>query len=145
MLGLLKTADVVRRVISDVLEPYGVTPQQYNVLRILRGAGEDGIPTLSIRDRMIEQAPGVTRLIDRLVERGWAERRRCDEDRRQVFCQISPSGLDLLARLDGPIESSHDQAMLGLDAGDLEELIRLLDRVRAAHSAPDPDCSSDPL
>ena len=92
LLGLLKTADLMRRIVTSVLEPYGVTMQQYNVLRILRGAGEDDLPTLAIRDRMIEQDAGITRLLDRLESRGWVERRRCKQDRRQVLCVSPPPG-----------------------------------------------------
>ncbi len=73
-LGLLKTVDVLRLHISRVLEPFGVTDQQYNVLRILRGAGQDGLPTLEIAERMIERAPGITRLIDRLETKGLVSR-----------------------------------------------------------------------
>src|ERR1700682_6278341 len=65
-LSLLRTADAVKRRRAQVIEPYGITPQQYNVLRILRGAGPSGLPTLTIGERMIEQTPGTTRLVDRL-------------------------------------------------------------------------------
>src|SRR5258706_12493191 len=64
--ALLRTADVIRRLFGAVVEPKGITVQQYNVLRILRGAGEPGLPTLDIAERMIETTPGITRLIDRL-------------------------------------------------------------------------------
>src|ERR687897_938950 len=76
VLALMRTTDLARRVIGKVLEPYDVTAQQYNVLRILRGAGEAGLPTLDIADRMIEQAPGITRLIDRLEAKGLVRRER---------------------------------------------------------------------
>ena len=66
VLGLLRTADLVRRLGTALVEPYGITLQQFNVLRILRGAGGDGLPTLEVASRMIEQTPGVTRLLDRL-------------------------------------------------------------------------------
>ncbi|MDH3271649.1 MAG: MarR family transcriptional regulator [Gemmatimonadota bacterium] len=80
-LALLRTADDSKRFISHVLEPAGVTLQQYNVLRILRGAGKDGLPTLVVGERMVERTPGVTRLIDRMERKGWVERSRCTEDR----------------------------------------------------------------
>src|SRR6202165_2131340 len=90
-LGLLRTADAVKRSLAQVIEPYGITPQQYNVLRILRGAGEEGLPTLSIGERMIEQTPGVTRLLDRLEAKGLVARCRGESDRRQVFCRLTPA------------------------------------------------------
>lgn len=139
-LGLLKTADLVRRLIAHVLEPHGVTPQQYNVLRILRGAGATGIPTLTIAERMIEQTPGVTRLLDRIEAKGWAERKRCSGDRRQVLCFLTPAGAELLCRLDEPVERIDREAVGDLSDDDLGTLIRLLDTIRAAHAAPPPEC-----
>jgi MarR family transcriptional regulator, organic hydroperoxide resistance regulator len=131
LVALLRTADVVRRAISRVLEPYDITPQQYNVLRILRGAGEQGLPTLDIADRMIEQAPGVTRLLDRLEAKGWVRRQRCPEDRRQVLCWLTPAGLELVTRLDEPVESADAEAVAELSPEDQDHLLRLLDAVRA--------------
>src|SRR4051812_12548902 len=98
-LGLLRTADAVKRSLAQVIEPHGITPQQYNVLRILRGAGPDGLPTLTIGGRMIEQTPGVTRLGDRLERKGLVSRAPCPTDRRRVFCRITPKGLRLLTEL----------------------------------------------
>ncbi|HEV2844013.1 MAG TPA: MarR family transcriptional regulator, partial [Thermoanaerobaculia bacterium] len=124
LVALLRTADVVRRAISRVLEPYDITPQQYNVLRILRGAGEQGLPTLEIADRMIEQAPGVTRLLDRLEAKGWVRRQRCPEDRRQVLCWLTPAGLDLVTQLDEPVESADAEAVAELSPEDQDHLLR---------------------
>src|SRR5229473_5817955 len=97
IVALLRTADLVRRQVATLVEPHGITPQQYNVLRILRGAGEKGLPTLEIAERMIEQTPGITRLIDRLQTKNLVARERCLTDRRQVFCRITPAGLSLLS------------------------------------------------
>jgi DNA-binding MarR family transcriptional regulator len=102
---LLKTTDQLRRSLSRQMEGAGVTLQQYNVLRILRGAGTEGLPTLEIANRMIEETPGITRLIDRLEDRGWVERERSATDRRQVICRLSETGRALLAGLDDPIEA----------------------------------------
>lgn len=135
VLGLLKTADLVRRLIAQVLEPYEVTPQQYNVLRILRGAGNEGIPTLAIRERMLEQTPGITRLLDRLEAKGWAERRRCSDDRRQVLCFLTATGATLLAELDAPMSRlDRDAVGVALSEERIDELVRLLDSIRAAHA-----------
>jgi len=130
-LALLRTADDSRRYIGRVLQPAGVTLQQYNVLRILRGAGEEGLPTLSIGERMLERTPGVTRLIDRMEKKGWVSRARCTEDRRRVFCRISPAGLDLLASLDEPIRAVDDTFRDVLDEKELGTLLAYLDRLRA--------------
>jgi len=131
VIGLLRTADVVRGAAAALVEPHGVTLQQYNVLRILRGAGPEGLPTLAIAERMIERAPGVTRLIDRLEARSLVLRERGEEDRRQVLCRIAPAGLKLLAGMDEAVDGSDAGAMAGLSAAEQKQLIRLMDRVRA--------------
>lgn len=130
VVALLRTADLVRRGVGRVLEPYGITPQQYNVLRILRGAGEQGLPTLEIGERMIEQAPGITRLLDRLEAKSLVRRERCPQDRRQVLCWLTPAGRELVERLDGPIDGEDAEAVAMLAAEDQERLLRLLDALR---------------
>jgi DNA-binding MarR family transcriptional regulator len=132
-LGLLRTADAVKRSLAQVIEPHGITPQQYNVLRILRGAGPDGLPTLTIGERMIEQTPGVTRLIDRLERKGLVARTPCAKDRRRVFCRMTPKGLDLLKELDDPINRWDVQAVSVLPPSELDLLVDLLDRIRASN------------
>ena len=133
VLGLLRTADALKRSLAHVIEPHGITPQQYNVLRILRGAGPDGLPTLTIGERMVEQTPGVTRLIDRLERKGLVERTPCPKDRRRVFCQITPKGLGLLEELDEPVNRWDAQTVSILPASEVDSLIKLLDRVRASN------------
>ena len=132
VVALLRTADLVRRIVARTLEPYDITPQQYNVLRILRGAGEQGLPTLEIAERMLEQAPGVTRLVDRLEAKGLVRRERCRQDRRQVLCWLTSPGLALVERLDAPIESADLEAVANLSAEEQEQLLRLLNAVRAS-------------
>jgi DNA-binding MarR family transcriptional regulator len=132
-LGLLRTADAMKRSLAQVIEPHGITPQQYNVLRILRGAGPDGLPTLTIGERMIEHTPGVTRLVDRLERKGLVARTPCPKDRRRVFCRITTKGLDLLMELDEPINRWDAQAMSVLPPSELDSFINLLDRVRASN------------
>lgn len=134
VVALLRTADVVRRYIGRVLEPYGVTTQQFNVLRILRGAGPEGLPTLAIGERMIEEAPGITRLLDRLEAKALVRRERCPGDRRQVLCYATPAALELLGRIDGAMDHADEQGLGMLSDADKAELIRLLDAVRAGHS-----------
>ena len=133
VLGLLRTADAIKRSLAHVIEPHGITPQQYNVLRILRGAGPEGLPTLTIGERMVEQTPGVTRLIDRLERKGLVERTPCPKDRRRVFCQITPKGLGLLEELDEPVNRWDAQTVSILPASEVDSLIKLLDRVRASN------------
>jgi DNA-binding MarR family transcriptional regulator len=129
-LGLLKTVDLLRRRGAEIMEPFGVTDQQYNVLRILRGAGRDGLPTLDIAHRMIERTPGITRLIDRLEKKGLVVRRRCETDRRKVYCVLAPAGSRLLARMDAPV-AKMDALLSPLSNSDVSTLIRLLDALRA--------------
>ncbi len=131
VLGVLRTGDLLRRHFAALLKPYGITPQQYNVLRILRGAGKGGIPTLDIAERMIEHQPGITRLLDRLEASGWARRERCVEDRRQVLCYITAAGLTLLGRLDEPVLAGNAEAMAALRPAEHRQLAALLDRLRA--------------
>lgn len=129
VVGLMRTADVLRRRFADVCESHGVTLQQYNVLRILRGARPEALPTMEIAERMIERTPGVTRLLDRLDRKGLAVRERCAEDRRQVLCSITPEGLELLERMDEPVAREDHQALEALSEDEISALNDLLDRV----------------
>jgi DNA-binding MarR family transcriptional regulator len=131
-LALLRTADDARRYVGQVLEAKGVTLQQYNVLRILRGAGDDGLPTLTVAEHMIERTPGVTRLIDRMERKGWVRRERCTDDRRRVWCLITESGLALLAALDEPVGDLDDGLSRALEERELVALVGYLDRIRAS-------------
>jgi DNA-binding MarR family transcriptional regulator len=130
--ALLRTADEARHHLSRRLECEGMTLQQHSVLRILREAGPEGLPTLDIAQRMIERQPGVTRLVDRLVRKGLVERRRGAEDRRQVVCALTPAGRAVLARLDPVVDEADDVLGNGLAADDLRTLLDLLDRIRSA-------------
>ncbi len=130
VVGLLHTADVVRRRLADVVEPAGITVQQFNVLRILRGAGDEGLPTLEVAARMIEQMPGITRLLDRLEAKKLVRRQRCERDRRQHLCCITPAGRAVLDHLDGPVRQAGEAALSELASPERQKLIRLLDAVR---------------
>jgi DNA-binding MarR family transcriptional regulator len=131
LVSILRTAAVVQRRLSAVIEAHGITFQQYNVLRILRGAGGEGLPTLAIRDRMIDEAAGITRLLDKLEASGHVKRERCTPDRRQVLCQITAAGLALLAALDAPVHAVEDAAVAMLDVDERQSLLGLLGAVRA--------------
>ncbi len=104
-----------------------MTLQQFNVLRILRGAGEEGLPTLTVGERMVEQTPGITRLLDRLERRGWVSRGRCQEDRRRVLARITPEGRELLSRIDGPMARAEDAVLGALGADRVDLLSQLLE------------------
>jgi MarR family transcriptional regulator, organic hydroperoxide resistance regulator len=132
VVGLLRTTDRVRRTLAGVVEPRGITLQQYNVLRILRGSRPHGLPTLEIAARMVEHAPGITRLLDRLEAKTLVRRQRADDDRRQVMCRITPAGLRLLAGLDAGLQRADETTLGTLSRRDLRRLIALLDRIRAA-------------
>src|SRR3954466_8228491 len=123
VVALLRTADLVRRAVSRAVEPHDITLQQYNVLRILRGAGVQGLPTLEIAERMIEQAPGVTRLLDRLEAKELVRRQRCPKDRRQHLCWITAKGLAVLDKLDVVTAKAHDEVLKGLKQKDRVALI----------------------
>lgn len=129
-LALLRTADELRRSIDSLIDPHGVSAEQYNVLRILRGAGEKGLPTLEIAARLLERNPGITRLIDKLEAKQLVERARCETDRRQVFCRITPAGAAIVHALDEPSRQANTKAFRALSTAQLDELIDLLDRVR---------------
>jgi DNA-binding MarR family transcriptional regulator len=131
---LLRTADTVRRALAEIVAPHGITLQQYNVLRILRGAGPEGLPTLDIAARMIETTPGITRLLDRLERKGLVRRRRCPEDQRRVLCTASEKALKTLRDLDRPMTEASRRVLGPLGSSRTRELIRLLDGARAAAS-----------
>jgi len=130
LLALFRTVDLIRRQVTAVLETADVTHQQYNVLRILRGAGPEGLPTLAIAERMVERTPGITRLIDRLEKKGWVVRERDERDRRRVQCRITPPGLDLLGSLDEPIREVEERCLAMLEEEEKRQLIGWLECIR---------------
>ncbi|HVX39758.1 MAG TPA: MarR family transcriptional regulator [Gemmatimonadaceae bacterium] len=131
--SILRTAALIERYFAQVVSQAGVTTQQYNVLRILRGAGAEGLPTLVIRDRMIHEAPGITRLLDKLEASGLARRERTSPDRRQVFCYITDKGLAVLNELEEEMRQADDVAAGDLSEDEMRTLVKLLERVRAGH------------
>jgi MarR family transcriptional regulator, organic hydroperoxide resistance regulator len=130
VIAVLRTADLLRRRLSQASAPHGITYQQYNVLRILRGAGEDGLPTLAIGERMVEQTPGVTRLVDRLVAKGLAARGHAESDGRLVLCRLTAEGRGLLARLDPEMEAAAEACVAMLRAKEQTSLLDLLAAIR---------------
>ncbi len=133
-LALMRTASVVSRRYARLVEPHGISLAQYNVLRILRGAGPEGLPTLAIRDRMIEEGSTVTRLLDKLEAAALVTRSRCRPDRRQVLCTITDAGLALLASLDPSFDATDESSMSMLDPATRRQLLDILARIRAGTS-----------
>jgi DNA-binding MarR family transcriptional regulator len=133
-IALLRTASIVQRALAREIEPWGISLAQYNALRIVRGAGRDGIPTLGIRDRMVEEGTPITRLVDKLEAAGYLIRRRSSPDRRQVRCYITDRGRRLLDATD-PIVNAADEAVVSvLGPSDLTRLLEMLERVRGANA-----------
>ena len=129
--ALLRTAHLLRRRMEEVVGSEGITSQQYNVLRILRGA-KGPLPTMEIAARMIEPACGITRLIATLESGGYVRREQWPGDRRQVLCQITPEGLRLLDRLDGAVNTLDEIAARALTEKETGTLLDLLAAVREA-------------
>jgi DNA-binding MarR family transcriptional regulator len=129
-LSILRTADGLKRAAAPLFEAAGLTEQQYNVLRILRGAGADGLPTLAIAERLIEHTPGITRLLDRIEAKGLVRRERPEADRRQVYCFPTAAGLALLAELDPVVDRQSSEAFAGLSKSGLRALVETLAEIR---------------
>ncbi len=126
---LQRAADRLAGKMAEWLKPHGLSPTQYNALRILRGAGADGLPCSEVGARMINRDPDITRLVDRLEKRGLVTRSRGVKDRRVVRASITPAGLQLLKGLDRPVRE-FVRGMLGhLGVEGLQELIQLLEQV----------------
>lgn len=130
-LHLQRTADAYLQLAAGLLRPYGLSPTQYNVLRILRGAGDEGLPCGEIANRMITRDPDITRLLDRLENRGWVERQRLKTDRRVVLTRITPEGLRLVGSIDEPMRALHRKRLGRMEEGRLRELISLLGEARS--------------
>jgi MarR family transcriptional regulator, organic hydroperoxide resistance regulator len=141
-LNIHKTADVLEARMAEVLKPSGLSPTQYNVLRILRGAHRDNLEgvggcrqggTLAcgeVADRMISREPDMTRMLDRLEKRGLISRARDEKDRRVVCTRITDAGLELVDGLDQPVDSLVRQQLGHLGPEKLQRLIDLLEEVR---------------
>ena len=127
-LNVLRTATALQGQFAELLRGYDLTQPQYNVLRILRGAGEGGLPSGEIGERMVSRDPDVTRLLDRLEQRGLARRAREGADRRVVTARITSEGRRLLDALEGPVAALHARQLGPLGERGLETLRRLLRR-----------------
>lgn len=130
MLNISRTSALIDHALTQAFKPYKVTPTQYNVLRILRGAGPNGLCRMEIGERLVRPVPDVTRLLDRMEQTGWIRRHRGGTDRRFVTTVIAPKGLALLSKLDSEIGAMHRRQIGHLSEADLRQLIELLTVVR---------------
>jgi DNA-binding MarR family transcriptional regulator len=131
-LNLARTAAVLNHSFAEAVKPHGITATQYNVLRILRGAGNAGLCRNEVRDRLVAQVPDVTRLLDRMEEAGLIERERETTDRRMVTTRITTDGLRVLKALDEPVLALHREQLGHLSRQQLATLIELLTLAREA-------------
>lgn len=115
--------------VMELLRPFQLSTSQYNILRILRGAGETGCTCGEIAERMITKDPDITRLLDRLIKRDCVSRTRCDEDRRVVKSFITKQGLKILSELDQPVEELHIQQFTALNEGKKTQLKTILENI----------------
>lgn len=129
-LNILRTADLLGRKGVELLKTVDLSPNQYNVLRILRGAGAEGLACGEIGERMVTRDPDITRLLDRLEKRDLVKRSREKGDRRVVTARITAAGLELLKKLDEPVMQWHKTQLGHLDAKQQEALIQLLEIAR---------------
>jgi DNA-binding MarR family transcriptional regulator len=129
--ALLRAADQLQRRSAEMFKPHGLSPTQYNALRILRGAGAEGLACSEVGKRMINRDSDITRLLDRLERRGLIQRSRGQKDRRVIRTQITPAGIDLLKGLNREVAEFHRQVLGHLGEEGLESLIRLLEAARA--------------
>jgi DNA-binding MarR family transcriptional regulator len=129
-LAVQRTASELNQGIAELLKPAGLTSPQYNVLRILRGAGEAGLACRDISERLVARDPDVTRLLDRMEKQGFIVRARATADRRVVTTRITAKGRELVTKLDKPVSDLHLQQLGHLGQAKLRTLLDLLDEAR---------------
>ena len=129
-IALLKVADALSQEAEQLTRTSELTGTQYNVLRILRGAGPEGLACRGIGDRMITHDPDITRLLDRMEMRGLITRERQKDDRRVVKTRITPQGLALLKPLDQPMRDLHKRQFRHMASTRLKTLCELLEEIR---------------
>lgn len=129
MLNVMFTANWFKSQQAELFRPVGISLQQYNILRILRGA-KGKMSMQRVKERMIDRAPNATRLTDKLIAKGLVERERCEDDRRVVYVRISDKGLLLLKEMDRKIKQAQAQMFHRMSDDDARELNRILDACR---------------
>jgi DNA-binding MarR family transcriptional regulator len=136
-LSILRTASELSYAADKSLRELGITQPQYNVLRILRGASEDGLYRNEISSRMVAATPDMSRLLDRMEKSGWITRKRSEDDRRQVSTFITESGQKLLATIEAPVGHHTNQMFEGVSSADLKLLLNVLAQIRSRNSELD--------
>lgn len=136
-LNLWRTYDRLRMLEDELFARHDLTAQQYNVLRLLRARHPEPVPTLALARRLVSRAPDITRMLDKLEQHGWIRRERPVENRRQVLVRISPAGIELLDRLEGPVRECHRRQLGHMSGAELKKLILLLRSAREPHEEPE--------
>lgn len=130
ILNILRTSDILENRVARLLREYGLTPSQYNVLRILRGEGKP-LPCLEVASRMIQVAPAITRVVNQLLERNLIVKQQCPNDRRVFHIDLTDQARDLLSQIDQPLLDLHAAQLKHVSKDDLKALIRILESTRA--------------
>lgn len=130
MLNIVYTQNIINDKFNDVLKPYGLSGEQFNVLRILRGQGEKPVNMCLIQERMIAKNSNTTRLIDKLLLKELVTRKVCPENRRKMEVQITQKGLDLLNQLDERVETHENHFVSNLNQQEMQQLNDLLEKYR---------------
>src|SRR5262249_14183233 len=136
-LNVWRTYDRLRAFEDELFDDFELTPQQYNVLRLLQTRHPDGYQTLQLATRLVSRAPDITRMIDKLAEHAWVERTRHAENRRVVEVRITESGLALLRQISDRLHECHARQLGHMSAAGLKQLCSLLRAARAPHEADD--------
>jgi len=134
-LNLVRTAGLLADDFAQLFKQHDLSESAYNVLRILRHAPAHGLPCLHVADQLVRKTPDITRLTNRLVDRGLLERHRCPDDRRVVRLALTPAGRKLVDDLDQPVLDLHRQQLAHLSPRQLADLSRLLEKARHHHDA----------
>ena len=130
-LNIARTSAVLEHALAQSLKPHDITPTQYNVLRILRGSGSEGLCRNEVGQRLVRQVPDVTRLLDRMEQLGLIARVRGNDDRRFVSTHLTPKGRDVVDRLDDEVSAIHRRHLAHLGETKLKLLVDLLTRARS--------------
>ncbi|HUP41440.1 MAG TPA: MarR family transcriptional regulator [Vicinamibacterales bacterium] len=132
ILSIARTAAVIEHGGAEAFKPYGLTTTQYNVLRILRGAGQEGLCRNEVGERLVTKVPDVTRLLDRMEAAGLIVRERGERDRRFVATRITDKALKLLEKIDRELPAMHARQLGHVSQKRLRELISILEEIRSA-------------
>jgi DNA-binding MarR family transcriptional regulator len=135
-LALWRCYDRLRAIEEELFAEYGISAQQYNVLRLLKASHPLAVPTTVLVAQLVSRAPDMTRMLDKLAERGWIERERSTTDRRTMLVNITPVGQDLLKKLRDPVRQVNEAQLGHLSATDLRQLTVLLKKAGTPHEPP---------